>query len=236
MPSISQICVEGNSGSTGRIAEEIGILAIHKGWESYIAYGRFTRPSKSKTIRIGSDREVFYHGLETRLFDRHCLGSKAAKIRLVKQIESIKPDIIYLHHLHGYYINIETLFAYLPKATIPAVWTFHDCWSITGHCAHFDYFGCDKWKTECHHCPQTKEYPASLWIDRSTKNYRLKKKLFTSVQNMVIVTPSDWLAHIVKESFMQSIPVRTIHNGIDTSVFKPQINHRETREKYRIIG
>ncbi len=234
MPSISQICVEGNSGSTGRIAEEIGILAIHKGWESYIAYGRFTRPSKSKTIRIGSDREVFYHGLETRLFDRHCLGSKAAKIRLVKQIESIKPDIIYLHHLHGYYINIETLFAYLPKATIPAVWTFHDCWSITGHCAHFDYFGCDKWKTECHHCPQTKEYPASLWIDRSTKNYRLKKKLFTSVQNMVIVTPSHWLANIVKESFMQSIPVQIIHNGIDTSVFKPQINHRETREKYHI--
>jgi len=234
MPNIFQICVEGNTGSTGRIAEEIGILTLQKGWESDIAYGRFPRPSKSNTIRIGSDLEVFCHGLETRLFDRHCLGSKATTIKLVKQIQKIKPDIIHLHHLHGYYINIEILFNYLSKAAIPVVWTFHDCWSITGHCAHFDYIGCEKWKTECHHCPQIKEYPASILIDRSTKNYYLKKRLFTSVPKMVVVTPSNWLANIVKESFMQSIPVQTIHNGIDTSVFKPQINRRETTEKYHI--
>ena len=234
MPNIFQICVEGNTGSTGRIAEEIGILTLQKGWESDIAYGRFPRPSKSNTIRIGSDLEVFCHGLETRLFDRHCLGSKATTIKLVKQIQKIKPDIIHLHHLHGYYINIEILFNYLSKAAIPVVWTFHDCWSITGHCAHFDYIGCEKWKTECHHCPQTREYPTSLWLDRSTKNYYLKKRLFTSVPKMVVVTPSNWLANIVKESFMQSIPVQTIHNDIDTSVFKPQIKSRETREKYRI--
>ena len=236
MPTIFQICVEGNTGSTGRIAEEIGILAIQKGWNSFIAYGRFPRPSKSNLIRIGTDWDVYLHGLETRLFDRHCLGSKAATQNLVKQIEEIKPDIIHLHHLHGYYINIEILFDFLTNASIPVVWTFHDCWSITGHCAYFDFAECDKWKTGCNVCPEKREYPASFFIDRSTKNYHLKKALFTSVKKMVVVPVSDWLKNIVLNSFMQNIPVQIIHNGLDISVFKPQNNNWETREKLGIGG
>ena len=234
MPTIFQICVEGNTGSTGRIAEDIGHLAIQKGWESYIAFGRFPRPSKSNLINIGSDWNVYLHGLKTRIFDRHCLGSKMATKKLVRQIEDIKPDIIHLHHLHGYYINIEILFKYLATASIPVVWTFHDCWSITGHCAYFDYAMCDKWKIECNKCPQKKEYPASFFIDRSTKNYYLKKQLFTSVKKMVVVPVSNWLKDIVFESFMGNIPIQTIHNGIDISVFKPQKNSHQTREKYSI--
>jgi len=235
MPKIFQICVEGNTGSTGRIAEEIGILAIQKGWDSYIAFGRFPRPSKSNLIRIGSDWDVLLHGLKTRLLDQHCLGSNNVTKKLIEQIIDIKPNIIHLHHLHGYYINIEILFNFLANVSIPVVWTFHDCWSITGHCAYFDYVGCDKWKTECNKCPQKKEYPASLFIDRSTKNYYLKKALFTSVKTMVVIPVSNWLEDIVHDSFMGSIPIQTIHNGIDTSVFKPQSNSTETREKY-VVG
>jgi len=234
MTAIFQICVEGNTGSTGRIAEEIGILALQKGWASYIAFGRFPRPSTSNLIRIGNDWDIFWHGINTRLFDRHCLGSKGATRELIKRIKEINPDIIQLHHLHGYYINIEVLFDFLAKTSIPVVWTFHDCWSITGHCAHFDFAGCEKWKTECHHCPEKREYPASLFIDRSTKNYYLKKALFTSVKTMVVVTVSNWLENIMKHSFMQNIAIRTIHNGIDTSMFKPQYNESEIREKYGI--
>jgi putative colanic acid biosynthesis glycosyltransferase len=234
MSIIIQICVEGNTGSTGRTAEDIGILAMQKGWQSFIAFGRFPRPSKSNLIRIGTNLDVYLHGLETRLFDRHCLGSKTATKKLIKQIEAIKPDIIHLHHLHGYYINIKVLFDFLSNTSIPIVWTFHDCWSITGHCAHFEYVGCDKWKTECKKCPQRKEYPASLFLDRSTKNYYLKKTLFTSVKNMVVVTVSNWLENIVRGSFMGFIPIQTINNGIDTSAFKPQNNTTKIREKYNI--
>lgn len=222
MPTLLQIVVEGNTGSTGTIAEAIGELAMHQGWESYIAHGRFPRSSKSQTIRIGSGFDVILHGIKTRLFDRHGLGSRNATKLLIDRIQKIKPDIIHLHHIHGYYINIELLFNYLSGADIPVIWTFHDCWSITGHCAYFDFADCDKWKTECNHCPQKKEYPASFCLDRSTKNYNLKKALFTSVKKMVVVPVSDWLKNIVLESFMQDIPVQTIHNGIDTSVFKPQ--------------
>ena len=162
MIKLLQICVEGNVGSTGTIAESIGLMAIEKGWESHIAFGRFPRPSKSQTFQIESDLGVKLHGLETRLFDRHGLGSRRATKLLINKIKKIDPDIIHLHHLHGYYINIEILFEYLSSANKPIIWTFHDCWSFTGHCAFFDFVGCEKWKTGCFKCPQKRSYPESF--------------------------------------------------------------------------
>jgi glycosyltransferase involved in cell wall biosynthesis len=234
MSTILQICVEGNRASVGRIAESLGVLALQNGWESYIAYGRFPRQSKSKLIRIGSNWEVFLHGLQTRFFDRQGLGSKRATVKLVRKIKDIKPDVIHLHHLHGYYINIEILFKYLSQASIPVIWTFHDCWSVTGHCCHFDYVGCEKWKSECHHCPQKREYPASYFIDRSRKNFNLKKELFNSVSNMMVVTVSNWLNGVVGESFMAKLPRQLIFNGIDINTFVPKLNQQEVRKKYNL--
>ena len=222
-----------NFGSTGRIAEEIGQEAMKNGWKSYIAYGRKARPSQSGMIKIGNDWDIKWHGLQTRLFDRHGLASTKATKKLVEKIKEIKPDIIHLNNLHGYYLNIEILFHYLATANIPVVWTLHDCWPMTGHCAHFSFIGCDKWKTQCEHCPQKKGYPASYLMDRSYQNYRLKKELFTSVSKMTLVPVSNWLATIVKDSFIKGYPVKTIYNGVDTKVFSPQATD-EIREKYKI--
>lgn len=233
MPTLLQINSVINSGSTGRIAEEIGQLAMKNGWKSYIAYGRNDRPSESQLIKIGNDWDIKWHGLQTRLFDRHGLASKKATIELVEKIIEIKPDIIHLHNLHGYYLNIEILFHYLAIAGIPVVWTLHDCWPMTGHCSHFSFIGCNKWKTQCEHCPQKKEYPASYLTDRSFKNYQLKKDLFTSVPQMTLVPVSNWLANIVKESFLKIYPIKTIYNGVDTSVFAP-CSTTKIREKYKI--
>lgn len=233
MSKILQICVEGNTGSTGKIAEEIGLLCMQNGWKSYIAHGRFPRPSSSTIIKIGSGIDILFHGLVTRLFDRHGLGSCSATRKLVNQIKAIKPDIIHLHHLHGYYINIEILFNYLSDANIPVVWTFHDCWSMTGHCCHFDFVNCDKWKTECTNCPQKSEYPSSYFIDRSRKNFYLKKKLFTSVKNMAIVSVSHWLDSIVSQSFLKNTRHQFIYNGIDLELFKPNF-YIDTKRKYGI--
>jgi len=232
MPKLLQICVEGNTGSTGRIAEGIGNYVQNYGWESYIAHGRFPRPSSSNIIRIGTKFDVFFHGILTRLFDMHGLGSKLATKRLIKKIEFIKPDLIHLHHLHGYYINIEILFNYLKDENIPVVWTFHDCWSFTGHCAHFDFIGCNKWKTACFKCPQKTKYPASYIFDRSKKNFYLKKKLFTSLNNLTIVSVSNWLDKIVSESFFRDTNHIVIYNGIDTKIFKP--NKIGVRNKYNL--
>lgn len=229
-----QINVSANSGSTGRIAEDIGLLAMNNGWESYIAYGRTNNNSKNKVIRIGNDFDIKLHGLLTRVFDNHSFGysSKKATKEFIKEIDKIRPDIIHLHNIHGYYINSKVLFEYLSKLNVPIVWTFHDCWSFTGHCAHFDYIGCEKWKTGCYSCPLKKTYPASYVIDRSKKNYIEKKKLFNSVKNLTIVPVSNWLGDLVKESFLSSNNIKVIHNGIDINTFKPSTNNKETKGKF----
>ena len=234
MPKLLQIAVEGNRGSTGTIAEAIGLLLIQQGWESYIAHGRWPRPSKSQIIRIGSDFDVLLHGLETRLFDRHCLGSRIATRKLISQIQDIKPDIIHLHHLHGYYINIKILFDYLSSAKIPVIWTFHDCWSFTGHCTHFDFVGCEKWKTECHHCEQKTEYPKSLVFDRSRQNFIDKKRIFNSLNNLTIVPVSNWLEEKVKESFLSNYPCKVIKNGIDLDLFYPKKSKSSINDLYNL--
>lgn len=222
-----------NYGSTGRIAEEIGQTAIAEGWESYIAYGRNAQPSHSKLIKIGSSWDIKVHGLNTRLFDRHGLSSKSATKDLINEIIRINPNIIHLHNIHGYYLNYEILFNFLNNCKIPVVWTFHDCWPITGHCSYFTYINCDKWKNKCYECPLKMNYPSSWFLDRSTKNFIGKKKKFNSIKNITIVTVSKWLSSIVNESFLKDIPLRVIHNGIDTDIFCPK-NYSRITDKYRL--
>lgn len=232
MPKLLQINVTANRGSTGRIAEQIGEKALAAGWESFIAYGRDFGASKSHLIKIGSQWSVLWHALMARITDKHGLYSKLATKRLVCRIEEIKPDIIHLHNIHGYYVNYKILFDYLRKANIPVVWTLHDCWTMTGHCTHFEYAKCDRWKAGCYDCPEKKSYPSSLLIDRSRKNYIEKRRLFTSVKNMTIVPVSNWLEGIVKESFLGKYNVEFIRNGTDISTFRPLSN--DIKERYGI--
>ena len=235
MPTLLQInsCLD---KSTGRIAQQIGEKAIEAGYVSYIAYpvraGR--HKCESLTFGIGSRIDSYLHAFITRLFDRHGLGSRIATRRLVKRISIIKPDIIHLHNIHGYYINFPILFSYLSKCGIPVVWTFHDCWPFTGHCVHFTDVKCNKWeKGTCGICTKKKSYPSSLLFDRSHKNYQDKKKAFTTLNKLTIVPVSHWLASVVKRSFMKAYPLCVIQNGIDVNVFYPRREKsKEIRERY----
>lgn len=233
--TLLQINSVANWGSTGRIAEEIGQVAMAAGWRSIIAYGRGNPTSKSELIRIGSDFDVNWHGLESRLLDNHGLASRCATRKFIKQIDEIKPDIIHLHNIHGYYLNYPLLFDYLKRKDIPVVWTFHDCWPLTGHCSHFDLCGCDRWKSVCHECSQKNEYPKSVLFDNSKSNYQLKKKHFTSLGDKLTLVPvSYWLEGILKQSFFKDSTIHTIHNGVDLSVFKPAVTQGDFRTKYHI--
>jgi len=233
--NLLQINTVANYGSTGRIAEDIGSLAISNGWRSYIAYGRYGRSSESDLLHIGTVPDFYSHVIKTRFFDKHGMASKKATEKFICLLNEIKPDLVHLHNLHGYYINIEVLFNYLSKADIPVVWTMHDCWPITGHCVHFDFVKCDKWKKECGKCVQKKRYPASYFLDRSSENFRLKKQLFNSLENLTIVTVSSWLAEILRQSYLADIPLVTINNGIDTSVFQP-VENITIKKKYNLAG
>lgn len=220
--SIFQINVTANSGSTGRIAENIGNLFIESGYDSFIAYGRNANHSNSNLIKIGTDFEIYSHVLKTRVFDRHGFSSKRATEDLINHIENIKPEIIGLHNLHGYYLHIGVLFEYLKTLNTPVIWTLHDCWPFTGHCIYFESVGCEKWKTHCNNCPQTHTYPKSVLIDNSFKNFKEKKEIFNGHPNLTIVTPSKWLKDLVEESFLKVYNTHVIYNGVDIEQFKIQ--------------
>lgn len=232
---ILQINVTANSGSTGRIAEGIGLAVQNAGFESWIAYGRYANKSRSQLIRIGSTLSCYEHGFESRIFDNHGLASRIATTSFIKKIDQIQPDLIHIHNIHGYYINYKILFRYIREKSIPVVWTFHDCWPFTGHCSYFTFCGCEKWKSACFCCPQKKAYPASFFLDRSKKNYEEKKKAFSSFRNLTLVSVSHWLDQLVSESFFRKYNHITIHNGIDTEVFTPCSNAMEIRRKYSIL-
>jgi glycosyltransferase involved in cell wall biosynthesis len=233
MKRLVQIGLEVNRGSTGRIAEHIGNVAISEGWESYITFARGYNPSNSHVIKIGNKINIYFHVFNTRFLGNHLQSSTAATNSLLKKIENINPDIIQIHQLHGYFLNVEVLYKFLAKNKTPVVWTLHDCWAFTGHCAHFSLVDCKKWKILCEKCPQLHKYPKS-YIDRSSYNFNLKKKLFNAVPNLTIVTVSDWLNGLAKDSFLRNHPVITIKNGVDVTRFFPRENTLATRRKYGI--
>lgn len=216
-----------SSTSTGRIMREIGDMAMSHGWESYVAYskGRDGMMScTSKTVSVGNRLDVAWHGAVTRLTDKHGLASEHATENFVRQIKAIRPDIIHIHNIHGYFLNYKILFDYLSKAGIPVVWTVHDCWLYTGHCYHYMAADCMKWQTGCGHCPQKREFPASLFVDRSHRNWEDKREAFTSMPHsrLMIVPVSGWLRDEMSRSFLKDNEFRVIHNGIDTDVFNIQ--------------
>lgn len=236
MHRLLQINVTANWGSTGRIAEGIGECAINNGWESWIAYGRGDPTSKSNLIRIGSDFDMRMHGIQNRLFDNHGLVSKNATKLFIDKIKEINPDIIHLHNIHGYFINYELLFNYLKEWGGPVVWTLHDCWPFTGHCAYYTYANCNRWQTQCYNCPQSKSYPSSLLLDKSETNFRKKREAFLGLQNMTLVPVSEWLKRELSKSFLKEYPTLTIHNGIDTDVFRPTTTIKKDNNSHTLLG
>lgn len=222
MPKLLQINITANWGSTGKIAESIGLSAIDAGWESYIAYGRWCNPSKSHLIKVGGRFDKYQHYGEQRIRDNEGLCSRLATKRLIRQVEEIKPDVIQLHNIHDHYLNYKLLFEYLNENNNKVVWTFHDCWAFTGHCFHFVTKNCMKWKTGCRECPMKNVLPKTL-LDRSKKNYELKKRLFTECNNLTIVPCSEWMEGFVRESFLKVKRIEVIKNGVDLNVFKPGV-------------
>lgn len=218
---VLQITAFSGWGCTGRIALGIHNELVSQGNDSSIAWGRInTAPDNVSTIKIGNSNDQKLHGLYTRLTDKCGFASKKVTRKFLSEVDAFNPDLIQLHILHGYYINLELLFQYIKERDIPVVWTFHDCWAFTGHCPYFDLVRCEKWKTGCHACVQKKHHPTSWILDNSEWNWNKKKALFTGVKNMTIVTPSKWLAGLVKQSFLKEYPVRVINNGINTDNFQ----------------
>lgn len=220
-------------GSTGKIMMNITRIANEEGFSASCYYGAWkkTQKNESFTMQFGFKTENIFSMMFSRLTGiQHC-GSVIGTKLLISKLKKHKPDLIHLHNLHLWVINVPKLFNFIKKNNIPVIWTLHDCWSFTGQCPHFTMVKCDKWKTGCYKCPQYRLYPAA-YIDCTKTMWKLKRKWFTGVNNLTIVTPSKWLGDLVKQSYLKDYPVKVINNGIDLSIFKPTPSN--FREKYNI--
>lgn len=222
---INSVC---NVGSTGKIAADISRLLTSNNIENYIICS-YKTGGYELARPIAERGYIKKQAMLAHIKGNYGFNSVRSTKRILAELEEIKPDIVHLHNIHSHECNLEMLFGYFRQKKIKIVWTFHDCWAFTAYCPHFVMVGCDKWKTGCNNCPQYKDY--SLFFDRSKAVYEKKKRLFTGL-DMTIVTPSRWLAGLVKESFMGEYPVKIINNGIDLSVFCP--SESDFRQKYKI--
>ena len=223
------------NGSTGGIMMKEHRELLAAGEDSFAFWGRGRAGEGDRELRFATDVEVKFDALQTRLDGKAGFHSKAATRRLLERLDEIKPNVVHLHNLHGYYVNIEMLFEWLAAHDCKVEWTLHDCWAFTGHCAHFTYVKCDKWKAGCGNgCPQLGTYPKTHSKASCAWNFDQKRRLFNLVPagRMKIITPSQWLANLVAESFLSKYPVEVRHNTIDTSVFKPTPS--DFRERYGI--
>ena len=172
------------------------------------------------------------HGLQTLLFDRHGLASFLSTLKFIQKIKGLSPQLIHLHNVHGYYLHYPTLFNFLRRSKIKIIWTLHDCWPFTGHCAHYENIACEKWKSECNSCPKRNKYPKSLWFDNSKSNFRAKKNSFSKLSNLLIVTPSNWLRNELTFSLLSEYKTIVINNGVDINLFsEKQADVEALREK-----
>lgn len=236
---ILQINTFYNFGSTGRITYDLKLVHEANGIESFVAFG----PNSNVNFQLLEDNSILklqnllqrkWSIFCNRLFDHHGFYNITETRKLLCWIDLIKPDVIHLHNIHNHYVNVEMLFKYIKQHDIPVVWTLHDCWSFTGHCAYFDYVGCEKWKSGCHNCPSLRDYPPTWFLDRTKKNFADKKVVFKGVKNLTIVSPSKWLGSLAKESFLKEYPVEVINNGVDTNIFKP--SSCNVKKRYNLFG
>lgn len=221
-----------STGGIGRLTRDISDVLNQKGISNYIAYGRGEIFDLERDYMFGSRTEILMHGALTRLTDKTGLYSKKGTIQLLKFLDCVKPNIIQLHNLHGYYLNYEMLFQYIKRHNIITVWTLHDCWAYTGHCTYYTFVRCDQWKSQCYRCTQQRKYPACWFKGNVRENYERKRRAFTGVENLTLVTPSKWLADQTKYSFLKGYETKVINNGIDLKLFR--VKEKTDISKYHI--
>lgn len=214
-------------GSTGKIVASLAKACNENGIETHVYRGRKIPKHMEKEFdyRFNNDLSVINNKLKSLIFDNEGFNAKKDTVKLINELENFKPDLIHLHNLHGYYLNLELLISFICENNIPVIWTFHDCWPYTGHCSHYVDKNCLSWQSGCEKCKYKKDYPSSFGLSKSRKNYILKSNLFTRISNLTIVVPSQWLKQEVELSFFKNYPINVISSGIDLNIFQPNFSN-----------
>ena len=219
-----------SGGSIGSYINRIAAHALSLGWEVAVAAGGGAPADpRVKFIRIGSRADMIVSALATRLFDSHGLTGAAATRRFCSEADAFCPDIVHLHNIHGYYLHYPALFRWLAERKHRVLWTLHDCWAFTGHCASFDRVRCMEWTTGCHDCPLGRDYPATRLISQTARNYAVKRAVFTSVPGLRLLPVSDWLKErVLPMSFLGSLNATTVKIDVDLDTYCPSVRPSPT--------
>ena len=219
-------------GSTGKICLAVSELLSKENIENHILYSYLDNGARPNAERLSSYTYVKLQALKAKVLGNNGFNSRGATKKMIAKLEEISPDVIHLHNIHSHDCDLKLLFGYLKGKNIKIFWTFHDCWAFTAYCHYFTMSQCDRWQTGCKGCPNIKRY--SWTFDRSRYLYELKRELFSSELDITVITPSEWLAGLVKKSFFGRYPVKVINNGIDLSLFKPSGVERDREVRARL--
>ena len=219
---VLQINAYFGNGSTGKLTYDLYEFQKKCGIDAYVGYSKDSKYVNDDyhIMRINNKIGFLIHKYMFHIFGKQWKNSFFKTKKFLKKIDKINPDIVHLHNIHDYYINLTLLFKYLKKKNIPVVWTFHDCWAITGHCSHFFMVDCNKWMNQCEHCPMQRKGPRSLIFDNSKKCFNIKRKLFNNLSDLTVIPVSNWEKKIIEKSFLTNVKIETIYNWVDSEKFK----------------
>lgn len=217
---VAQIDVNYNFSSTGKIVADLVAGLQGLGHDAMALYGRGPQASQANAHRISTTPEVYFHALCTRVSGLTDGFSPMATRRAIANLEAFAPDVVHLHDIHGYFVNIGELVDYLQRRRIPTAWTFHCEFMYTGKCGYS--FDCNKWQTECGACPDLRGYPESWFFDFTARMHRQKRTMFANFERLHLAAPSRWLADRMAQSMVRDKPISVVSNGLNLDVFHPR--------------
>lgn len=219
-------------GSTGKIVYDIHTELQKQGYDSVVCYGRGDKVEEQNVYKICSEYYSKLNNLWSRITGVMYGGLFCSTKKLIQIIEHERPDIVHLHCINGYFVNIYNLISYLNRNNIKTVLTLHAEFIHTANCGHA--FECNKWKTGCGHCPRNKEVTKSFFFDHTDVSWKKMQSAFEGFGSNIIVTSvSTWLMNRAKQSVILSgLKHCVVLNGLDTEIFRYCRSEKEY-EKYK---
>ncbi len=205
-------------GSTGHITGDLHDYYKSVGIDSHVIFGRGKQPSEPSVYKVAGEIPSKLRNLASRLTGNLYGTGRIGLLRTASLIRKIKPDVVHLHCINGYFIDVYGLLDYLKKNQIPTLLTLHAEFMHTGNCGYS--FECDGWRSGCVHCPDVKGAIGSKNRRAPGKNWQRMKEALCGFDTLTAAGVSDWIAERARLSpIMEGKRITTVLNGLDDSVF-----------------
>jgi glycosyltransferase involved in cell wall biosynthesis len=195
------------------------------GHQSVVCYGRGQKTNEANAYKTCGELYSKLNNLLSRFTGIMYGGCFLSTNQLIRIINREKPDVVHIHCINGYFVNIYRLISFLKKSGIPTLLTLHAEFMYTANCGHA--FDCDQWKDGCGNCPRLRKETKSLFFDRTHCSWKKMKKAFENFESLTVVSVSPWLQGRAGQAPILSDGKHcTVLNGIDTSIFSIALNSR----------